>query len=35
VVAGATIIAEVDHVIRLADERGLFVIGVPPQEAAR
>jgi len=35
VVAGATIIAEMDRVVRLADERGLFVIGVPPHEAAR
>ena len=35
VAAGATIIAEVDHVVRLADERGLFVIGVAPHEAAR
>jgi hypothetical protein len=24
-----------DRVVRLADERGLFVIGVPPHEAAR
>ncbi len=35
VAAGATIIAEADRVARLADERGLFVIGVPPHEAGR
>lgn len=32
VVAGATIIAEADRVVRLADERGLFVVGVSPHE---
>jgi hypothetical protein len=33
VVAGTTIIAEADRVARLADERGLFVIGVPARES--
>jgi len=35
VVAGATIVAEPDRVVRLADEHGLFVVGVPPHETAR
>jgi DUF1009 family protein len=35
VVAGATIVAEADRVVRLADERGLFVVGMPPHETAR
>jgi DUF1009 family protein len=35
VVAGATIVAEADRVVRLADERGLFVVGMPPPEAER
>ena len=35
VVAGATIVAEADRVVRLADEHGLFVIGVPSREAPR
>ena len=35
VVAGATIIAEADRVVRLADEHGLFVVGVPPHETPR
>lgn len=35
VAAGATIVAEADRVVRLADERGLFVIGVAPREDAR
>jgi UDP-2,3-diacylglucosamine hydrolase len=35
VAAGATIIAEADRVVRLADARGLFVVGVPPHETAR
>jgi len=35
VVAGATILAEAERVVRLADERGLFVVGVAPREDAR
>jgi DUF1009 family protein len=35
VVAGATIVAEADRLMRLADEKGLFVIGVAPREDAR
>ncbi|HUI95151.1 MAG TPA: UDP-2,3-diacylglucosamine diphosphatase LpxI [Xanthobacteraceae bacterium] len=35
VVAGATIVAEPDRLVRLADERGVFVVGVPPCEAAQ
>ena len=35
VVAGATIVAEADRVVQLADERGLFVVGMPPPEAER
>jgi len=35
VVAGATIVAEADRLVRLADERGLFVVGVAPREDAR
>jgi hypothetical protein len=34
VVAGATIVAEADRLVRLADERGLFIIGVAPREDA-
>ena len=32
-VAGATIVADADRLVRIADDRGLFVIGVPPGEA--
>jgi hypothetical protein len=35
IVAGATMVAEADRVVRLADEHGLFVIGVVPPEGAR
>ncbi|HLH86817.1 MAG TPA: UDP-2,3-diacylglucosamine diphosphatase LpxI [Xanthobacteraceae bacterium] len=35
VLAGATIIAQADQVVRLADQRGLFVVGVTPHETTR
>jgi hypothetical protein len=35
VVAGAAIVAEPDRLVRLADERGVFVVGLPPREAVR
>ncbi|HEY1544945.1 MAG TPA: UDP-2,3-diacylglucosamine diphosphatase LpxI [Xanthobacteraceae bacterium] len=35
IVAGATVVAEADRVVRLADEHGLFVIGIAPREDAR
>lgn len=34
VVAGATIVGEIGRAVQIADERGLFVIGMPPREAA-